>query len=416
MNFIATLGLFQGLLLSLKDHLFQTVYLRQSVTKRLPKPQGSHHVGCFDLMTKNSPDGIFLRIFYPTSNQQLSTSPEVKWVTHSNYVDGLATFTKIWPRLFRILYRIVVGNMYSQVAWKAPPLRQHNGWPLILFSHGLGGCRTTYSTLCTELASHGFVVAATEHRDHTACRSFYLNDSGEQWLEYRRVKPGELEYPFRNGQVHKRAAECTEALSTLLNLNEGERITNVLDPNFSSEWFKGLIDSGRVALMGHSFGAATIVTTFANDKRFKVGVALDAWMYPVRLEDESKVKQPLLFVNMEKFQTPVNIKSMKRFASVNVDREIVTLVGGVHQNVSDVPFLSKNRKMHSFFIANSSLEPLLAMELIAATSLRFVWEHLGMEADKVYLEKLRDHHELLVSELLNLEKVSINLLFKLNIK
>ena len=46
--------------------------------------------------------------------------------------------------------------------------RVNNGdtppFSVIVFSHGLGGMRTTYSAICCDLASHGYVVAAVEHR------------------------------------------------------------------------------------------------------------------------------------------------------------------------------------------------------------------------------------------------------------
>jgi platelet-activating factor acetylhydrolase len=45
-------------------------------------------------------------------------------------------------------------------------------FPLLMFSHGLGGSRTAYSTLCTEFASYGFVVCAVEHRDGSGPRTF----------------------------------------------------------------------------------------------------------------------------------------------------------------------------------------------------------------------------------------------------
>lgn len=37
-------------------------------------------------------------------------------------------------------------------------------FPVIVFSHGLGGMRSTYSGICCDLASHGCVVASVEHR------------------------------------------------------------------------------------------------------------------------------------------------------------------------------------------------------------------------------------------------------------
>ena len=38
-------------------------------------------------------------------------------------------------------------------------------WPVVFFSHGLAGSRLSYSQYCGELASHGVVVVALEHRD-----------------------------------------------------------------------------------------------------------------------------------------------------------------------------------------------------------------------------------------------------------
>jgi platelet-activating factor acetylhydrolase len=45
-------------------------------------------------------------------------------------------------------------------------------FPLLMFSHGLGGSRSAYSSLCTEFASYGFVVCAVEHRDGSGPRTF----------------------------------------------------------------------------------------------------------------------------------------------------------------------------------------------------------------------------------------------------
>ena len=41
-------------------------------------------------------------------------------------------------------------------------------WPVVMFSHGLFGSMEEYSTICKDIASHGFVVVAPEHEDGSA--------------------------------------------------------------------------------------------------------------------------------------------------------------------------------------------------------------------------------------------------------
>lgn len=56
----------------------------------------------------------------------------------------------------------------------------------MVFSHGLGGMRTTYSYICADIASHGWVVAAVEHRDGSA--SMAMTHSGP--ILYERMAEG----------------------------------------------------------------------------------------------------------------------------------------------------------------------------------------------------------------------------------
>ncbi len=52
----------------------------------------------------------------------------------------------------------------QEAAVPVPDAAASKPFPAVVFSHGLGAMRTTYSTVCCDIASHGYVVAAVEHR------------------------------------------------------------------------------------------------------------------------------------------------------------------------------------------------------------------------------------------------------------
>src|SRR4030095_13726846 len=61
------------------------------------------------------------------------------------------------------------NGFIGSVACDAPPAACPRV-PLVLFSHGLGGCGLQTLFLTEELARHGYVVAAPDHADSATCR------------------------------------------------------------------------------------------------------------------------------------------------------------------------------------------------------------------------------------------------------
>lgn len=66
-------------------------------------------------------------------------------------------------------------------------------FPLLVFSHGLGGNRTAYSSVCGEFASYGFVVCALEHRDGSGPRTYVNHPHKEPCVKARSPGWGEEE-------------------------------------------------------------------------------------------------------------------------------------------------------------------------------------------------------------------------------
>ena len=73
---------------------------------------------------------------------------------------------------FPALFKLLNGRIYTPIIEKAAPNKDQK-WPLIVFSHGLGCARFTYSQICYDLASYGFMVIAPEHRQVFFLRNDY---------------------------------------------------------------------------------------------------------------------------------------------------------------------------------------------------------------------------------------------------
>ncbi|KAF2362124.1 Platelet-activating factor acetylhydrolase-like [Trinorchestia longiramus] len=164
---------------------------------------------------------------------------------------------------------VITGGSVVPSIWCTGLLPGEKKLPVIVFSHGLAANRSLYSSVCSQLASHGFVVAALEHRDGSACGSFTLDDEGEKvWLDFELHKPGDQQIVLRSRQLGTRVEECMRTLSVLERMDAGG-IKNELQSSFELEQLKGRLDLSRPIIAGHSFGGCTAINTQLSDKRFK---------------------------------------------------------------------------------------------------------------------------------------------------
>merc|ERR1712118_198449 len=94
-------------------------------------------------------------------------------------LDGLCN----WLGLPRWLASLVLEGRQHQVVQGEPV----KGLPVIIYTHGIGGCQEMYTQFCRELASCGAVVVAIEHEDGSAS---FAEDSDEQIICFKRPPPG----------------------------------------------------------------------------------------------------------------------------------------------------------------------------------------------------------------------------------
>ncbi|KAF3206977.1 hypothetical protein TWF106_011471 [Orbilia oligospora] len=120
---------------------------------------------------------IQFRIFYPAALRGEATGIQgANWVPspRKEYVAAYCRFAGAGEFLANVLSYIPRHLYYIQI----PAYANHNilgfpsKFPVVVFSHGLGGTRNTYSYVTASLAAHGCVVFCPEHRDGSAPATF----------------------------------------------------------------------------------------------------------------------------------------------------------------------------------------------------------------------------------------------------
>lgn len=158
------------------------------------------------------------------------------------------------------------GGGRSVGSASAPP-RVLN-FPVVIFSHGLGGSREMYEYIAQRLASHGYLVVLPQHigSDTEAMREAAKKnllgkgnkdaDAGDQ-DDHGGAADGEgaKRFGIRNRLV---ASITEEGTSDPANLQNRPRdISFVLDQIAKHERLSRVADLNRVAVAGHSFGSYT---------------------------------------------------------------------------------------------------------------------------------------------------------------
>ncbi|XP_013380544.1 platelet-activating factor acetylhydrolase 2, cytoplasmic [Lingula anatina] len=394
------------------------IFERDSERKHLPIGSGPYTIGCVDFMNDHTKDGVLLRLFYPTEHKDIKKCQMQwpLWLPRKQYGKGYCYFRRKNTKVFGRLFNWIGGDIYVPALWQAPVLNNGQKFPVIVFSHGLGGNRTTYTTLCSDLASQGFVVAAIEHRDGSASMTFVLklieehlhhnhknhhhrlhrdHSFTEEWVKYERQEK-EDDFHIRNKQLYHRIQECSQVVDLLESVERGEETHSVLGIHWDITQLQGKLDLSRLAVMGHSFGGATCIASAAKDKRFRLSVALDTWMLPLEENIYKDVTQPVLLVNTEIFQWKENVKSMFYLQSINPsDTIIITVKGTCHQSQTDFQFVV-NAALGRFFELRHTLDPYIAMEINSKSSLGFLWKHLNIPAETYYEDILSGNHDLVI--------------------
>ncbi|KAI9467366.1 platelet-activating factor acetylhydrolase, isoform II-domain-containing protein [Lactarius psammicola] len=343
--------------------------------------------------------------------------PLAETIRGYSHFSGISTLL-LWPLV------LFFGSCLKVPAFvNAPPLQRSKDthvdpsqgpWPLVIFSHGLGGGRTTYSQLCTHLASSGKVVLAIEHRDGTSPITWPLSgETGKRYPHYY-VKPDDViwddvketsgfsdpRFAFRADQLELRKREIYLSYYAFRKLVQtGERgDLQTMDElpfdwaSWAGDWVR--CDEG-VSLIGHSFGGATVFAILSpkgeDVLRIPVshGLVLDPWLEPIlppgpapyTNQDSSLGHPKLMVINAEGFTLwTEHFKRVEEVVSAWPESALLTIIGGQHNSFSDLPV------MPPIPIRKSTARPI--MNVIKTLTLSFLDNHLPSSVNSLNIRKL----------------------------
>jgi platelet-activating factor acetylhydrolase len=110
-----------------------------------------------------------------------------------------------------------------------------------------------YSSYCSNMASHGYIVAAIEHRDKSAARSMRNNYQDDIPYEPPAHFDTDFARKFRRDQIVIRLEEVDSCVALLRDLNLGNDIVNRFASSFDLSSFKNSMDFARFIMAGHRF-------------------------------------------------------------------------------------------------------------------------------------------------------------------
>ena len=352
----------------------------------LPAPDGPHVVGSrsFSLPDEARDDAYFgapgerrelyLQVWYPGAIDAVQPSRPVRTLWQELYRGPRDPVTFLFGYL-----RGIETHTYQDI----PLATADTSYPVIVFSHAMGLNAEQNTPLMEHLASHGYVVIGISHTRMTVRA---ISSQGQVIYP----DPDRLNQAFTEGAGNRaqefdvRAASAKSAAERAEIVFElGERTTRmneqiairvadmrlVLDviatPTKGPSELATLlerVDADRIGLLGMSVGGATVIDVCKIDARCRAGVNLDGGLFG------QYQRQPLStpFLSMvsagnKKYGEHLLVNSTSDYYEVLVE-------GAGHGDFCDMTFVMPFMK---WFGANGPIEPMRAVDIVNAVSLRF---------------------------------------------
>lgn len=217
-----------------------------------------------------------------------------------------------------VVFNSIEGHLYLD----APLASNQSSYPVLLFSPGFGSPIRFYSTLLTELASQGFVVAVVDHPYSQTVSLF----PDETVVTANAAGTNMLTADDRDAILNVWVEDMQYALDYLAELNETDPV------------LAGALDLEVVGAFGHSFGGAAAANLSLVDDRVAASINMDGTVFG---DAGQGVTKPF----MTMLSQPVEVTD-EQLVAVGMNRETLEEVLAVHNNSIDGALSSSEAPYH----------------------------------------------------------------------
>jgi predicted dienelactone hydrolase len=307
---------------------------------RLGKPSGPHDVGTMTFgLTDDSrrelysgrdePRRFMVQVWYPAGPK-----PEDKrapWMERADiYGPAISEFLEM-PAFFLDHLALVRTPAYKDA--QSEP--SSSGYPVIIFSHGWNGFAAQNSGQAIELASHGYVVAATQHT-YGAITTVFPDGSiaPNNPDALPEDAPDDIYDPAARLLVEQWSGDISFVLDFLNEQNQ-----------LPGSTFHTVLDLEHIGMYGHSTGGGAVIQFCGTDERCDALLALDPFMTPVSLNVLAHgIPQPAFFMFSQSWAGDTDSKNNRLFNQfydhISVNKGVTAIAGTTHHDFSDLPLLS----------------------------------------------------------------------------
>ncbi|MFG3053163.1 alpha/beta hydrolase family protein [Kitasatospora sp. NPDC048239] len=195
---------------------------------------------------------------------------------------------------------------------------QRGKHPLVVLSPGYEDPRMVLTSLATDLASHGYIVALVGHT---------YEDSGETLANGQTPPCAICDDPARldfDSVAASRALDVSFVIDQLTHGNTAWRLAH-------------LIDKHKIGMAGHSLGGAAAAATMIADSRVRAGVNMDGSFHPAPMPGQ--INRPFLMLGAAADHHSAGGEWEQTWAALGGYKKWLTVTDADHFSFTDLDLL-----------------------------------------------------------------------------